>query len=133
LDLIAKGFGKHGDERETGFQQVPEKGVFLPNIANLDFRLTRQWILRIMFFVDKKYEDMPKWRNWQTRTTQNRVPKRSVGSSPTFGTSKTRENDPWFLIFIKIFLLTTRFLHVKLYLVSENDCFCILPGRGSAW
>ena len=29
---------------------------------------------------------MPKWRNWYTRTTQNRVPSRIVGSSPTFGT-----------------------------------------------
>src|SRR6187401_2517249 len=28
----------------------------------------------------------PVWRNWQTRTTQNRVPKRSVGSTPTTGT-----------------------------------------------
>jgi disulfide bond formation protein DsbB len=27
------------------------------------------------------------WRNWQTRTTQNRVPKRSVGSTPTTGTT----------------------------------------------
>lgn len=30
---------------------------------------------------------MPVWRNWQTRTTQNRVPKRSVGSTPTTGTT----------------------------------------------
>src|SRR4029077_9825944 len=29
----------------------------------------------------------PVWRNWQTRTTQNRVPKRSVGSTPTTGTT----------------------------------------------
>jgi hypothetical protein len=30
------------------------------------------------------------WRNWQTRTTQNRVPKRSVGSTPTTGTTQLR-------------------------------------------
>jgi septal ring-binding cell division protein DamX len=29
----------------------------------------------------------PVWRNWQTRTTQNRVPKRIVGSTPTTGTT----------------------------------------------
>ena len=29
---------------------------------------------------------MPKWRNRQTRTTQNRVPLWSVGSIPSFGT-----------------------------------------------
>ncbi len=29
---------------------------------------------------------MPKWRNWQTRTTQTRVGNPRVGSSPTFGT-----------------------------------------------
>lgn len=29
---------------------------------------------------------MPKWRNWQTRTTQNRVGNPHVGSIPTFGT-----------------------------------------------
>lgn len=28
----------------------------------------------------------PKWRNWQTRTTQNRVVFDHVGSTPTFGT-----------------------------------------------
>src|SRR5215211_4403363 len=28
----------------------------------------------------------PKWRNRQTRTTQNRVPSGNVGSIPTFGT-----------------------------------------------
>lgn len=27
----------------------------------------------------------PAWRNWQTRTTQNRVPFRSVGSIPSAG------------------------------------------------
>src|SRR5512146_804572 len=31
----------------------------------------------------------PKWRNWQTRTTQNRVGYALVGSIPTFGTT------PW--------------------------------------
>ena len=30
--------------------------------------------------------DMPEWRNWQTRLTQNQV-LRSVGSSPTSGTN----------------------------------------------
>ncbi len=29
---------------------------------------------------------LPKWRNWQTRTTQNRVGFAHVGSIPTFGT-----------------------------------------------
>jgi hypothetical protein len=29
---------------------------------------------------------LPMWRNWQTRTTQNRVPLWSVGSTPTIGT-----------------------------------------------
>jgi hypothetical protein len=29
----------------------------------------------------------PEWWNWQTRMTQNHVPQRSVGSSPTLGTS----------------------------------------------
>src|SRR5688572_1088667 len=29
----------------------------------------------------------PEWRNWQTRATQNRVPKRSVGSIPSSGTT----------------------------------------------
>ncbi len=28
---------------------------------------------------------LPKWRNWQTRATQTRVPLRIVGSTPTFG------------------------------------------------
>ena len=30
---------------------------------------------------------MPKWRNRQTRTTQNRVGNPRVGSTPTFGTN----------------------------------------------
>ncbi len=30
--------------------------------------------------------NVPVWRNWQTRTTQNRVPSWSVGSTPTTGT-----------------------------------------------
>ena len=34
---------------------------------------------------DILYEYRPKWRNWQTRTTQNRVPSGNVGSIPTFG------------------------------------------------
>src|SRR5207342_2255941 len=37
----------------------------------------------------------PVWRNWQTRTTQNRVPKRSVGSTPTTGTTQVIDgHDP---------------------------------------
>src|SRR5438046_2674009 len=32
----------------------------------------------------------PKWRNWQTRRTQNPVPREGrVGSTPTFGTCRT--------------------------------------------
>ena len=31
----------------------------------------------------------PKWRNWQTRRTQNPLPARACGSSPTFGTRVT--------------------------------------------
>ena len=36
---------------------------------------------------------MPKWRNWQTRTTQNRVPFGYVGSIPTFGTLSYNRED----------------------------------------
>jgi hypothetical protein len=34
-----------------------------------------------------KITPKPKWRNRQTRTTQNRVPSGNVGSIPTFGTT----------------------------------------------
>ena len=32
----------------------------------------------------------PEWRNWQTRTTQNRVPYGNEGSIPSFGTRTAR-------------------------------------------
>jgi hypothetical protein len=32
-----------------------------------------------------KIRALPEWRNWQTRTTQNRVGFAHVGSIPTFG------------------------------------------------
>ena len=40
--------------------------------------LTKQPTSSILLFA-------PKWRNWQTRTTQNRVGYALVGSIPTFG------------------------------------------------
>ncbi len=39
---------------------------------------------------------MPKWRNWQTRATQNRVGFPHVGSTPTFGTNLPFQ---WFQVF----------------------------------
>ena len=43
---------------------------------------------------------MPRWRNWLTRTTQNRVDFIHVGSTPTRGTNQSLGND-----FLKIFLI----------------------------
>jgi Ala-tRNA(Pro) deacylase len=49
------------------------------------------------------------WRNWQTRTTQNRVPARSVGSTPTTGTIpfvSIASNCSWYMPFSKEELLS---------------------------
>jgi hypothetical protein len=39
---------------------------------------------------------MPEWRNWHTRTTQNRVPYGNEGSIPSFGTGIIAYAFSWF-------------------------------------
>ena len=51
------------------------------------FILTLLWgICYTMCSTEDLLRYQPKWRNRQTRTTQNRVPSGNVGSIPTFGT-----------------------------------------------
>jgi hypothetical protein len=66
--------------------------LFLPVLKK---SLTFILVADMIFFVDSimNFHLKPKWRNWQTRTTQNRVPLWSVGSTPTFGTKAKRFPD----------------------------------------
>ena len=43
-------------------------------------------ILTLKLVLGILTSEMPKWRNWQTRATQTRVPSRIEGSTPSFGT-----------------------------------------------
>jgi hypothetical protein len=45
-------------------------------------------VLRVVVYFGAP--KMPEWRNWQTRTTQNRVPFGNEGSIPSFGTCTAR-------------------------------------------
>ena len=40
----------------------------------------------LIFVLILSRRNVPKWRNWQTHTTQNRAGSAHVGSTPTFGT-----------------------------------------------
>ncbi len=44
---------------------------------------------------------MPEWRNWQTRTTQNRVGNPRVGSTPTFGTITSTSGGHWHILVVQ--------------------------------